>query len=207
MRIALLHGWGMDRQTWDAVIPLLPEFVCQADDRGYFGPAEAASPADLVVTHSLGALRALHTPPEGCRALVVINGFDRFGQAPDFPDGVPGIATTRMAERLEADAQAELTRFRLRIGAGAPRPIADRAALLADLDFLRSFDGRGLWQGPLLLLGGDADLVVRPAHQAACFADRPEALRSTIRGGGHLLPVTAPDACAAAIRQMAGMIG
>lgn len=206
MRVALLHGWGMDRGTWDAVIPLLGGFDCHADDRGYFGPAEPVTGADIVATHSLGALRALASPPPGCRGLVVINGFDCFARRDDFPDGVPPLATDRMAERLQADADAEVTRFRLRIGAPPPPPIAGRARLLADLDFLRAWDGRGRWQLPLLLLGGAQDLVVRPAHQSACFADRPDALRRTLPDEGHLLPLTAPDHCAAAVREMATLL-
>lgn len=206
MKLALLHGWGMDRSSWDAVIPLLGELACHADDRGYFGAPEPAGRADIVVTHSLGALRALAAPPPGCRGLVVINGFDCFAQRDDFPAGVPSIVTERMAERLREDAQAELTRFRLRIGAPPPPPITAPDRLLADLEFLRSSDGRGRWQGPLLLLGGTDDLVVRPPHQAAFFADRPDAIRRTLAGEGHLLPLTAPEACADAIRTLAGQL-
>lgn len=207
MRVALLHGWGMDRHTWDAVIARLPEFTCEADDRGYFGPALAAGAADLVVTHSMGALRALASLPHGARGLVAINGFDRFAQAPDYPDGVPAISTGRMAERLAQDPQAELTRFRLRTGSTPPPPITDAQTLEADLAMLREWDGRGRWQGPLLLLGGADDRVVRTAHQAASFADRSDALRRTVPGAGHLLPLTAPDLCAAAIRELAERIG
>jgi pimeloyl-[acyl-carrier protein] methyl ester esterase len=206
MKIALLHGWGMDRTTWDAVIPLLGEFACHADDQGYFGPPEPAGPADLAVTHSLGALRALAAPPPGCRGLVVINGFDCFAQRGDFPEGVPDLTTERMAQRLKDDPQAELTRFRLRIGAPQPPPITAPERLLADLEFLRSSDGRGRWQGPLLLLGGGEDLVVRPPHQSACFADRPDTPRETLPGHGHLLPLTAPEACARAIRSLAASL-
>jgi len=206
VKVGLLHGWGFDRHVWDAVIPLLEGLDCHTGDRGYFGAPCAVETADIVVTHSLGTLHALAHPPRGCRALVAINGFDCFAQRDDFPDGVSPLSTGRLAERLAADPAAELTRFRTRCGGTQPPPITGRAALFADLDFLREWDGRGRWSGSLLLLGGAEDPVVTPAHQQACFADRPDARRLTFPGQAHLLPLTAPADCAAAIRAMADSI-
>lgn len=206
MKIALLHGWGFDAGLWDAVCALLPEFDCMADDRGYFGDSVATCGAELVVGHSLGGLRALLDPPAGCRAILAINGFDCFAARPDFAAGVPVRVLDRMVARLGTDADAVVSEFRARCGAG-PAPAPARADSLArDLTALRDGDGRGRWSGPLALIAGGDDPILSPAHIAACFADRPEAERHLAQGHGHLLPLTAPDLCAAAIRSMAGQI-
>jgi len=206
VRIALLHGWGFDRHFWDAVIARLDGFGCRADDRGYYGAAEPAPAADLVVAHSLGTLRALAAPPAGCRGLLAINGFDCFARRDDFPHGVAPLSLGRMRARLLADPAAELAGFRARVGAPPPPPITGLASLLADLDELRDRDGRGRWSAPLMLLDGAEDRVVNAAHRAACFADRPEAPRRTVAGAGHVLPLTAPDLCADAIRAFAAIL-
>lgn len=206
MRIALLHGWGFDASLWQAVTPLLAGFDCRTDERGYFGPTQEAGAADLVVTHSLGTLRALAAPPPGCRGIVAINGFDCFAARADFPAGVPTRLLDRMLARLDSDAEATLNDFRARCGAPEAPTLADPHALRADLRLLRDGDGRGLWRGPLALLSGDADPIVTPAHQAACFADRADAVRGSVPGGGHLLPLTAPAECADAIRALAARL-
>ena len=207
MRIALLHGWGFDGSLWDAVIPLLDGLTCRADDRGYFGGSVDCGPADLAVTHSLGTVRALIAPPLGCRAVLAINGFDCFTARPGFPAGVAPRVVDRMLARLDRDPQATLAEFRTRCGAQPSPALADAAALRADLVLLREGDARGLWQGPLALLDGAADPIVAPTHQADCFADRPDVARQSLAGHGHLLPLTAPAACAEAIRRLAGSLG
>ncbi|MFC3173817.1 alpha/beta fold hydrolase [Novosphingobium bradum] len=203
MKIALFHGWGFDRSIWDAVIPLLPGHDCEADNRGYFGTPATAGPADLAVTHSLGTLRALAAPPAGCRALLALNGFDRFAAGADFPAGVPLRVIDRMLARLDAAPAAVVGTFRETCGADAGPPIADPARLHADLALLRDGDGRGCWAGPLVLLEGAEDPIVSAGHRAACFADRPDARRHVLPGHGHLLPLTAPEACARAIAALA----
>lgn len=206
MRIALLHGWGFDASLWQSVIPLLAEFDCRADDRGYFGAAQTAGTADLVVTHSLGTLRALAAPRPGCRGIVAINGFDCFAAHADFSAGVPTRLLDRMLARLDSDPEATLAEFRTRCGAPDAPTLADPDTLRADLQLLREGDGRGLWRGPLALLSGDADPIVTPAHQTACFTDRPDVIRGSVPGGGHLLPLTAPTECASAIRALAARL-
>lgn len=202
----MLHGWGFDATLWDAVAALLPEFDCVADDRGYFGEPVSPGGAELVVGHSLGALRALLDPPAGCRAIVAINGFDCFAARPDFPAGVPVRVLDRMVARLRTDADGVVSEFRMRCGTGRALSPARSTALAHDLAALRDADGRGKWAGPLALLSGSDDPILAPAHIAACFADRADAERSVAAGHGHLLPLTAPDLCATAIRTMTGSI-
>lgn len=206
MRLAFLHGWSGEAGLWRWLVDELAGFDCALEDRGYFGKAVAVEAADVVVTHSLGTLRALATPPQGMRALVAINGFDRFSAAPDFP-GVPARVLDRMAQRLATDPLATVSEFRQRCGALPPSAMPDPAPLAADLARLRDEDHRGRWAGPLLVIHGARDPIVPPAMQAATFADRPDAARLTLPEHGHLAPVTAAKSCAAAIRTLIAGLG
>lgn len=201
MRIAFLHGWSGDARLWGQVIPLLPEHDCIADDRGYFGTPQEVGSADLVVAHSFGTMRALARRPEGVKALVAINGFDRFAATPDFP-GIPPRVLERMEARFAIDPLDTVTAFRARCGALPPDRPLDRHPLAADLAELRRNDCRAHWAGPLLVIHGTDDPIVPPAMQGAVFADRPDARRITLPGHGHLVPLTAARSCADAIRAM-----
>lgn len=203
MRIALLHGWGLDGAIWDRVLPLLAGHDCAVEDRGYFGPPTTVDAADLVVGHSLGALRALLAPPSGARALLALNGFDRFAAAPDFPAGTPPRVLDRMLARLTSDSAGVVADFRARSGAPPASLSPDAARLAEDLVLLRDADGRQRWQGPFARLDGADDPILSPAHRAACFTDHTGGAGQVLTGHGHLLPLTAPEACAAAILSLA----
>ena len=204
MIIRFVHGWGFDRSLWDGVIALLPEHDFRCEDRGYFGaPAEAAIAGEhLAVTHSLGTLHALAGPAPGCRGLLAINGFDRFGAAPEFP-GVALRVLDRMLQRLAAAPAAVVGEFRARCGAPPAAGAPDLPALQRDLLMLRNTDCRaGPWPARLHTLEADDDPLLPLAMRDAVFASTPHRLRLRQPTGSHLLPLTAPAACAAAIRDL-----
>jgi pimeloyl-[acyl-carrier protein] methyl ester esterase len=197
--LRLLHGWAFDATLWHHVIPLLPEFDCRADDRGYFGPAMAVSEGEVAVCHSFGTLRAL-AAPHGFRALVAINGFDCFAARPGFP-GIPARLVARMLARCDADPAPVVQDFRARCGQAETPPLRDSRALRADLAALAEQDQRGACTLPVVSLQATDDPIVPFAMHPALFAAAPLAERTTLPVGGHLLPLTAPEACAAAIRR------
>jgi len=200
------HGWGFDHTLWDRLVPLLPDHHCHADDRGYFGPSRMAPAGTIAVTHSFGTLRVLADPPPGLAAIVAINGFDCFAARPGFP-GIPPRVLARMQARFAQEPAAVLADFRARCGADAAPPIADRAALAADLAALAGKDARQPLGIPLLSLQAQDDPLLPPEMRGAVFASTPAADRFTAPFGGHLLPLTDPARCAAAIRAMAERLG
>jgi len=196
--LRFLHGWALDAGLWARLLPLLPEFDCRTDDRGYFGQPSEIGQGEIAVGHSFGAMRAL-AAPHGMRALVAINGFDCFAAREAFL-GVPSRVVARMEARFASAPDAVTADFRARCGLAHTPPVTCGAVLQGDLAALREADLRGRWSGPVTLLHAADDPVVPPPMQAAVFAG---AHRITIPTGGHLLPLTDPEACAAAIRQTA----
>jgi len=194
--LRFLHGWALDGRLWEQVVPLLAGFDCRIDDRGYFGAAMAAPEGEIAVAHSFGTMRALAVPG-GMRALVAINGFDCFAARDGFP-GVPPRVVERMLARFGAAQGAVVADFRARCGLGETPPLRDAAALGADLAALGQQDWRGACSVPVTVVQAANDPILPPAMQGAVFAGAAE--RITLPDGGHLLPLTAPEACAAAIR-------
>ena len=198
MILRFLHGWALDAGLWARVLPLLADFDCRVDDRGYFGAPVNTEAGDIAVGHSFGALRAL-AEPMGMRALVAVCGFDCFTARAGFP-GVPARLVERMEKRLEADPTAVVAEFRGRCGLAETPPLVGSEALRADLAALRALDLRGTRALPVTLLAAADDPIVPPAMQAVVFTG---AERTVLQRGGHLLPLTAPEAVASAVRAAA----
>ncbi len=199
--LLLAHGWGYDATVWDAMVALLPHGPVQRVELGYFGalPILPAVPeGTLAVGHSAGFTTLLQALPAGCAGLVAINGFSRFVADAGFP-GVADRLPSRMQARLAADPAATLRRFRAACGddTGFGPPDARRLGL--GLEQMRRTDLRARLAGldlPVLALAATDDTIVLPAHAGACFA--PATLRWSDTGG-HVLPRTRPDWCAAQI--------
>jgi pimeloyl-[acyl-carrier protein] methyl ester esterase len=107
-----------------------------------------------------------------------------------------------MAARLRADAGPVVAAFRRQHGCDAPLPgPADAVVLAEDLDRLRHADAREAltrFAGPLHVLAGLDDPLAAPALTVASFPGRAIAMLP----GGHLLPLSHPEACAQAVRDM-----
>jgi len=194
VRLLFLHGWGFDASLWDRLRRELAPLPSSVWDRGYFGRArrEPVAGPVLAIGHSLGSLILAADPPPGCVGLVAINGFDRFSG-----DGaVPGRVIDRMRRRLATAPREVLDAFRIRCGAALFEGAIDERSLADDLDLLAAGDARGTAR-PLQVLHGAADPILPTEMRTAVFAGAP---RETASGGGHLLPLTHPDWCAAMIR-------
>jgi pimeloyl-ACP methyl ester carboxylesterase len=59
---------------------------------------------------------------------------------------------------------------------------------------------------PIVALASADDPIVPPAMTEMMLADRPDVVLRMLPDGGHLLPVTRPDECAAAVRRLIGLL-
>ena len=160
----------------------------------------------VAIGHSLGVLRLLRDLPPNCVGLVSINGFPRFGAAPDFDAGVPRRMLDRMLKRLSTDPTAVLQDFRERCGDASAFGEPRLQPLARDLEALRDEDQRHALAAlpvPLLILAGLDDPIVPAAMTQAAFGGRLGDERHDLEHGGHLLPVSAAPWCA---RHIAGFI-
>lgn len=210
--ILLAHGWGFGPDLWNGVRAALPYDTLVAD-LGFFGaPAMPCPPAArpvVAVGHSFGGLWLLRERPVAWDALALVNGFPRFTEGDGFAPATPRRLLDRMITRFGAAPDAVTADFRHRCGSDAPPPAGLDAARLGEgLRALRDWDARdGLGDGPdgaLTVLAGDADPIVPPAMTEAAFAGHPI---DWCAGGGHLLPLTHPDWCAARIAAVAASLG
>jgi hypothetical protein len=118
------------------------------------------------------------------------NGFTCFAKRPDFPEGIAPRVLARMRARLRTAPEAVVAEFRATCGCTLPAPATpDVDALDAGLAALETWDERGA--PPLLALYGAGDGLISPAMSQACFP------AISWHQGGHLLPLAAPDWCAA----------
>jgi len=192
--LLFLHGWGFDASLWDGLRACFAPEDTLAWDLGFFGaPARPAPPpgrAVIAVGHSFGALWLLHERPLAWAGLVAINGFTCFARRDDFAPGIPPRVLARMRRRLQQAPAEVVAEFRASCGCAAPAPqTPDIAWLDAGLAALESWDERPAM--PSLALCGAGDDLISPAMSQACF---PEI---SWHQGGHLLPLQAPEWCAA----------
>jgi pimeloyl-[acyl-carrier protein] methyl ester esterase len=208
VRPALLfaHGWALDRTLWDKVLEALGEDAQGALvlDAGYYAGDRNTSPLPhqggresiLGVGQSLGALELLAAPPADLVGLVALDGFARFGKAPDFPEGVG----TRVLERMKARlGEGVLAEFVERAGGELPKGEPDMGRLIAGLERLHALDGRGC-RLPVWRLHADRDPIASLAMADASFAGMNVHERRIRQSTDHLSPLTAPHACADLIR-------
>lgn len=197
LTLLFLHGWGFDHRVWSPLRVKLAGVRTIAGDCGYFGqPVHARIDGPVVaVGHSLGAMLLLRDPPADCRALVAINGFDRFA--------TPARVIDRMLARFAEEPRAVLDEFRRRIGAGPFAGPLDCPRLKEHLRLLRDLDcseRSAAFDRPILSLQADDDPLLPANTHDRLFATAPCLTRKSVATGGHLLPLTQPDWCAEQIR-------
>ena len=206
MNLLFVHGWGFDARFWEPLAAQLPDYAHTIGDRGYFGATKDARTSGpcIVIAHSFGAMQRLADPPPECRAMLAINGFDRFA-ARDGKPGIPVRVLDRMIARMDKDPAAVLTDFRVRCGTSEPFGTPDVARLKADLLTLRDADCTAAsagWPVPLVSLQGAADPLLPASLHETAFSGCPDLTRDRVSDGGHLLPITHSAYCASAIRTL-----
>ncbi len=192
--LVLLHGWGFDSSFWNEMCSALSGFHVVRWDRGYFGTPvmQDISGPVIGIGHSLGAMILHALLPDGVE-LISINGFDRFAGE----NRTPPRVIARMRSRFAEDPEAVLRDFRARIEASSPPSFFDARRLGADLELLAIGQTEQRQRRVFALHGGRDPLL---PFQEEIFPDRP---RLTHPDAGHILPVTHPLWCAAAVRRLA----
>ena len=201
MRLLFSHGWALDRTLWDGVLTVLGQDAAGAVvlDAGYYGrpvPMPTFDGPGLGVGQSLGALELLADPPAGLKGVVVLDGFARFGQAEDFPPGVPARVLARMKKRVADGALAE---FLERAGGTVPDGTPDAPRLIAGLERLETLDGRACAL-PIWRLHSAGDPIALLAMADAAFEGLAVRERRIRPSTDHLSPVHDADGCADLIR-------
>ncbi|CUW47041.1 alpha/beta fold hydrolase [Novacetimonas hansenii] len=204
--LVFVHGWAFGPEIWDQIRAARPNHTCQMLDFGYFSSvAQTETPQRpfIAIGHSLGALWLLSTMPQHCRGMVLINGFARFTASDDFPHGVPPRLLTRMARKLATAPDDTVRDFRQKAGTDLPLPGPSHPQRLHDgLHQLLTLDARQdmrMAHCPVSCIAGTGDPIAPPPLTQGSFAP---ATTIEWHDGGHLLPLTHPDACLQAIDHM-----
>ncbi|MEO5335965.1 MAG: alpha/beta hydrolase [Magnetospirillum sp. WYHS-4] len=199
--VVAVHGWAFGAGFWLPLVHALPEAEFHCIDLGFRGaPLVPDLPSDgrrvVAMGHSLGALWLLTERPFRWDAFVGINAFGRF------TDAVAPRVLERMGRRLEDDAFRVVGDFLALCGC-TDRPMRlDVPRLGEGLHWLRDRDARRALDNdpaPALFLAARDDPLVPPA--ALGF---PEGKARWSETGGHLLPRTRPEWCAAVIKEVLG---
>ena len=195
-----VHGWSFDRHFWEGIRPFLPGMSLICSDSGYFGsPFAPPLPEEpyLAVGHSAGVLSLLGRELPGCAGIVSFNGFARFVEGQDFPEGTPTRFLERMRVKVRRAPDTVLTDFRTTCGTAEPWPATPDSQRLSDgLIPLLTEDRRTeaeRWGNRLHWLAGMNDPfgAARAMHSAS----------GGMIEGGHLLPLNQPERCAAFIQR------
>ena len=203
MKLLFAHGWALDRTLWTGVLEALGPLAAGAVvlDAGYYGRSHRPPVLEperrwLGIGQSLGALELLAAPPVPLVGMVAVDGFARFGQAEDFPQGAPDRVLERMRRRV---ADGALPEFLARAGGAVPPGAPDIARLTAGLERLQTLDGRAS-PLPVWRLQASGDPIAVLAMADASFKGMDGRERQVREAEDHLSPLRAPDACAALIR-------
>jgi pimeloyl-[acyl-carrier protein] methyl ester esterase len=205
MRLVFIHGWALGPQIWDDLAARLAGFAQTRVDLGYFGEPDLQDgrDGDILVGHSLGLLWGL-SQRRDWRRIVAVNGFARFPRDAEGRGCVRPAELRAMRAALERDAAGCAGAFRRELGVAPAPGAAQKERLMQGLDLLRDFDATPLAGGrPWLVLGAEDDALAPPA--AARDLARVSGGRLALHdSGGHGLPWTAPEFCAARIAEFLG---
>jgi pimeloyl-[acyl-carrier protein] methyl ester esterase len=203
MRFVLVHGWGFHAGIWSEMAAHLGDAELTWVDLGFVagGPKGTDDwPEDaIVIGHSIGVLWLLAHGAGRFKALVSIQGFDRF---------CPYVAPSRVGalkRGLANDASATMQAFWRSCGApdfAVPEAL-NVPRLDEGLDWLMHWDAQGAkrdLRSPVLALAARNDPIVPPAMSEAIWQG-PGIVWSP--DGGHVLPLKHPRWCARHVLEFA----
>ncbi len=201
MRLIFVHGWALGPEIWDALAEKLENYAQARVNLGYFGPPRLPElmAGDILVGHSAGLLWGLREKHDWA-GVVAINSFSRFCLDALGRGCVKPAALRATQKNLAQDAQNCVKAFRASIGAPSSAGPAREAALAEGLALLRDFDAAPHLPDKLLLLAARDDRLAPPdeSENLARISSGRLVFSST---GGHGLPWTAPEFCAAQIEE------
>jgi pimeloyl-[acyl-carrier protein] methyl ester esterase len=203
MRFVLVHGWGFHAGIWSDMAAHLGEAEITLVDLGFLAGGPKGSddwPEDAIaIGHSLGVLWLLARGGGRFKALISIQGFDRF---------CPYVAPSRVSalkRGLANDPGGTMQAFCRSCGApGFALPEALNVARLDEgLDWLMHWDAQAAKRDlecPVLALAARDDPIVPPVMteaiwQGAGIVWSPD--------GGHVLPLKHSRWCARHVLEFA----
>jgi pimeloyl-[acyl-carrier protein] methyl ester esterase len=203
MHFVLVHGWGFHAGIWGDVLGHLGNADVSLVDLGFVagGPkGQTAWPEDAIaVGHSFGVLWLLERGSARFKALVSIQGFDRF---------CPHVQPSRVAglkRGLERDPGGTLQAFWR--SCGAPGFTLSEALnverLDEGLDWLMHWDAQKAKEEldcPVLALAARDDPIVPPAMSEAIWQETGIVWSPD---GGHVLPLSHSRWCARHVLEFA----
>lgn len=204
MHFIFVHGWGMDKTVWDALLPHLPDINATLIDLGFIGydinTDLSQNKPRIFITHSLGTAWTLKRHYGSIDALISINGFANFKNYSD------ERTLNTMQKRLKRSPSAQMKSFwnacdlpQNMQNALDPHLNIDR--LHTGLDWLLQWDESTRLKdisAPILSLAGQNDRVA-PLLQA-----KQEWQSHTLKiheEAGHTLPLSHPEWCAHHIKE------
>ncbi|MEC9367564.1 MAG: alpha/beta fold hydrolase [Pseudomonadota bacterium] len=201
MQLVLVHGWGFHGGIWQELLPRLDGHDLHIVDLGFCrgGPkATTRLPEHSVaIGHSFGLMWLLRHGPRPLKGLVSVCGFDCFHRhvAPEEVDPI--------RQGIGRNIDAQMRAFWRQCGAPEfSSDEFDRATLLAGLDWLCRWDARADLESlgaPVLALASEDDPIFPAAASRAVWEGQSQFHMSS--DGGHALPLTRPDWCAARISE------
>lgn len=227
MQWVFLHAFPLDRRMWRAEIDRLGP-AAYAPDLYAFGEtmdawaagvlAHAANGPLVVVGCSMGgscALEVVRQAPERVAAVVLVGASAR--HRPDPIDRDHYLDATRVggAEGVWSALAPRL------FGADTHPEIIERAATIARqqhaenlMRAIRVFHSRrdamdvvASWDGPLIVVSGDADTFVPPAKSHATVANSVRGIARIIPSCGHYVNLEQPVAFARILSDVARRVG
>lgn len=203
-RLYLHHGWSYDASFWRPMLRHLPEATPTCVDEGYYGPP-ATPPLPKApywaVGHSAGVMALLGQNLPGCCGIIALNGFAQFYQSETFPNGIAPRVLERMHRRMSIQPAAVLRSFRDLCGDSSTiaELLLNRDRLQDGLERLQNdnhHNALSRWNGRLYSLTATDDPLA-PARQGLSSP-----AYTSLHKGGHLLPLTDPEGCAAFIHHI-----
>jgi pimeloyl-[acyl-carrier protein] methyl ester esterase len=195
--MSLLPGWGMDARVFEPLLQALGQ----------------ALPPGVVCGWSIGALQAMHSPPPGARALVLIAATPRFVAADDWPQGLAPPSFERFVAGMKTAPERTLKTFLALQTVGDARGAAVGRQLAAaceparadtgGLEFLATTDLRekaAKLHLPVLLIHGEEDRLVSLAAGQWLAQTLPAARIVTLPQVSHAPHLSAPEVVAQALR-------
>jgi pimeloyl-[acyl-carrier protein] methyl ester esterase len=196
MHLVLVHGWGLHAGIWRNFAEQFPVARLTLVDLGFIagGPQDRASWPDdaIAIGHSLGVLWLLQKGDAPFRALVSIQGFDRF--CPH----VPPARVAAMKRGLARDAFGTMQAFWRSCGIPdfAPAEALNVASLEEGLDWLMHWNAEAAkkkLQCPVLTLASKDDPIVPKSMSEAVWGAEKVVWSQE---AGHVLPLKHPHWCA-----------
>ncbi len=210
MRLVFVHGWGFDASFWDALLPKLDPALGEfkVAEMGFFGGTPnypECGGGDVLIGHSLGFLRGIAVAKKP-RAWIAVNGFVRFAAEKGVKECCVSLTALKdMRRKLERDAPSVLAAFHASVGGDIPLGEPNVPALAEGLDILRDGDIKALLKTttcPSLVLAGTHDPLV-PLEASLAIGRAAAGTTATVffEDGGHVLPLSHADRCAAEINR------